>query len=240
MSETRIYEPKNGEEPYLRDVERSTLRRNFVCGIIVGLVSGLFIILIIYTVFSYVSNWMLPNTFSPDFPLHTVIFEEDEIYAAASSPDTNDVWDNLMPPGEGFVLVGNPEKYGLRPGLPSVNGPDRYPVSVFHQLHCLGMIRESYNSALLGVRPHSQDDENFPDELAHESNREDIGHCFDYIRQALMCSADMTIEWAMEMPDGKPPSAVDGWGIPHTCRNWNDVLKWMAEHRSPVNSSGIA
>ncbi|KAJ8062727.1 hypothetical protein OCU04_007991 [Sclerotinia nivalis] len=240
MSETHIYEPKNDEEPYLRDVGTSNLRQNFVYGVIVGLLCGLSIILVIYTAFSYVSNWRSPNTFPPDFPFHPVIFEEDEIYAAASSPDTNAAWDNLMPPGRGFVLVENPEKYGLRPGLPSINGPDRYSVSVFHQLHCLGMIRESYNSALLGVRPHIQGDENLSDESAQESNKEHIGHCFDYIRQALMCSADMTIEWAMEMPDGKAPFTVDGWGITHTCRNWDDVLKWMAEHRSPVNSSGIA
>ncbi|CAD6446913.1 3ae1a250-aadf-473e-9b7e-67ae259eaffa [Sclerotinia trifoliorum] len=250
MSETRIYEPsisrtflpylsllnpkiENDEEPYLRDAERSTLRRNFVYGIIVGLLSGLSIILVLYTMLSYVSNWRSPNTFSPDFPLHPVIFQEDEIYAAASSPDTDAAWDNLMPPGRGFVLVENPEKYGLRPGLPSVNGPDQYSVSVFHQLHCLGMIRESYNSALPGVWPHIQGDKNLSDKSAQESNREYIGHCFDYIRQSLMCSADMTIEWAMEMPDGKPPFTIDGWGITHNCRNWDDVLKWMAEHKEP-------
>lgn len=102
------------------------------------------------------------------------------------------------------------------------------------------MIRESYNSVLMGVRPHIHADENLSDSAAQESEKEHTSHCFDYLRQAMMCSADMTIEWAMEMPDGKPPLTVDGWGITHMCRDWKHVLKWMGEHRSPVNSSGIA
>ncbi|TGO76835.1 hypothetical protein BELL_0134g00070 [Botrytis elliptica] len=230
----------NNEGPYLRDGDAAALRRKFLYGVAFGLLSGLSIILVIYATFSYISNWSVPQTFPPDFPSHPVMFEEDERYAAASSPETDSAWDSLMPAGRGFILVENPEKYGLRPGLPSANGPDRYSVSVFHQLHCLGMIRESYNSVLMGVRPHIHGDENLSDSAAQESEKEHTSHCFDYLRQAMMCSADMTIEWAMEMPDGKPPFTVDGWGITHMCRDWKHVLKWMGEHRSPVNSSGIA
>ncbi|KAF7883188.1 uncharacterized protein EAF01_011697 [Botrytis porri] len=231
---------ENDEGPYLRDDDAATLRRKFLYGVIVGLFGGLSTILLIYVTFSYISNWRVPQKFSPNFPSHPVIFEEDERFAAASSPETDSAWDNLMPAGRGFILVENPEHYGLRPGLPSANGLDRYSVSVFHQLHCLGMIRESYNSVLKEVRPHIHGDENLSNSAAQESEKEHTSHCFDYLRQAMMCSADLTIEWAMEMPDGKPPFTVDGWGITHTCRNWQNVLKWMGEHRSPVNSSGIA
>ncbi|KAF7943964.1 hypothetical protein EAE96_010377 [Botrytis aclada] len=231
---------EHDEGPYLRDGDAAALRRKFLCGVIVGLLSGLSIILVNYATFSYISYWSLQQTFPPDFPSHRVMFEEDERYAAAFSPEIDSAWDDLMPAGRGFILVEDPKKYGLRPGLPSVNGPDRYSVSVFHQLHCLGMIRESYNSVLMGVRLHIHGDEDLSDSAAQESEKEHISHCFDYLRQAMMCSVDMTIEWAMEMPDGKPPFTVDGWGITHTCRDWELVLKWMGEHRSPVNSSGIA
>ncbi|QSZ36207.1 hypothetical protein DSL72_007333 [Monilinia vaccinii-corymbosi] len=257
MAEVYLYEPntsrtslpyhsllnpkiENDDAPYLRDSETTALRREFLYGVIVGLFGGVSAILLIYATFSYISNWGIPKTFPPDFPLHPVTFLEEEVFAAASSPETNAAWDNLMPAGRGFILVEEPEKYGLKPGLPSLNGPDRYSISAFHQLHCLGMIRESYNSALLGQRPHIHGDENLSDAAAQESNKEHTGHCFDYIRQAIICSADMTIEWAMEMPDGKAPFTVDGWGITHTCRDWESVLKWMGEHRSPVNVSGIA
>jgi hypothetical protein len=26
------------------------------------------------------------------------------------------------------------------------------------------------------------------------------------------------------------PDAVDGWGIPHECKNWNTITSYMDEH----------
>ena len=46
-----------------------------------------------------------------------------------------------------------------------------------------------------------------------------IHHCFDYIRQSLMCAGDMAMEWPRTETDGRRV-AVDGWGIPHECKNW--------------------
>ena len=74
-------------------------------------------------------------------------------------------------------------------------------------------------------------------------------HCFDYIRQALMCHADLTVEWPRTEADGRR-FAVDGWGIEHQCTSWvscaalsswgldgnvltfvqDAVLKFMDEH----------
>ncbi|KAI9640575.1 hypothetical protein NHQ30_010873 [Ciborinia camelliae] len=248
---------ENDEAPYLGDSGTNALQRKFLYGVMVGLLSGLAVILFIYATFSYIFNSTIPRTFPPDCEFlmilfclmqaqacsvhkhsyqvvssHTVTFQKYEIFEAAPSPDTDAAWDNLMPAGRGFILVEEPEKYGLRPGLPTLNGPDRYSVS--------GVIRESYYSTLLGTRPHIHGDEKLSDAAAQESDREHTGHCFDYLRQAIMCSADMTIEWAEEVPEGKAPFSVDGWGIPHMCRNWEGVLKWMGEHRSPANFSGIA
>lgn len=59
---------------------------------------------------------------------------------------------------------------------------------------------------------------------AHEPNREKrarhshIVHCFDYLRQAIECAADMTIEWA-DLSDPHDPK-INGWGITHQqCRD---------------------
>ena len=49
---------------------------------------------------------------------------------------------------------------------------------------------------------------------------EHIHHCFDYLRQTIQCAGDMSIEWAREAPEGVQRKAVDGWGIPHECKNW--------------------
>lgn len=43
----------------------------------------------------------------------------------------------------------------------------------------------------------------------------------DYIRQLIMCRADMTIEWAAPYPDALGNSDhIDGYGVPHTCTKW--------------------
>lgn len=46
-----------------------------------------------------------------------------------------------------------------------------------------------------------------------------IHHCFDYLRQALMCAGDMTVEWPREEDDGSR-FAFDGWGVTHQCKSW--------------------
>jgi len=46
-----------------------------------------------------------------------------------------------------------------------------------------------------------------------------VWHCFDYIRQALMCAGDMTVEWPRTEEDGRR-FAVDGWGVTHECKDW--------------------
>lgn len=70
------------------------------------------------------------------------------------SVESDAAWESLMPgqwvihgfqnvfltmrkEGRGFVLVEHPEAYNLLPGIPTDVGPDRYSVSMFHQLHCL-------------------------------------------------------------------------------------------------------
>lgn len=43
-----------------------------------------------------------------------------------------------------------------------------------------------------------------------------VGHCFDYIRQGIMCAGDMSLE------GGAAPDrvVVDGMETPHRCRSW--------------------
>ena len=41
-------------------------------------------------------------------------------------------------------------------------------------------------------------------------------HCVDYLKQNILCEADTTLEWRSE----SNPEHVDGYGIPHQCRDW--------------------
>jgi hypothetical protein len=57
-----------------------------------------------------------------------------------------------------------------------------------------------------------------------------LNHCFDYLRQAVMCSADMSLEKARIDEQGQVELAVDGWGVEHQCRSWDAVETFAAKH----------
>lgn len=90
-----------------------------------------------------------------------------------------------------------------------------YDVSMYHQLHCLSQIRE-----YMFLLKYAVDDNcTKVQEVKHnllDSREHHIEHCLDYIRQAIMCAGDMTLEWPREEDDGRR-DAVDGWGVEHRC-----------------------
>jgi hypothetical protein len=57
------------------------------------------------------------------------------------------------------------------------------------------------------------------DEDLIEPSMMHVYHCFDYIRQALMCAGDLTLEWPRTEKNGQR-FAVDGWGVSHQCKSW--------------------
>lgn len=68
---------------------------------------------------------------------------------------------------------------------------------------------------------------------------EHVEHCFDYLRQALMCSADTTIEHAMVEGNGNRIQ-VDGWGATHKCKNWYSLWEFVVDCQAPEVIVGIA
>ena len=105
-------------------------------------------------------------------------------------------------------------------------------MSVFHQLHCLGVLRYSW-FALLGDQ-----DPSVERPLHHLAPAAAI-HCFDFLRQAIMCSADTTMELArFRAPDGTIHTA-HGWGVEHRCKDWDAVWDWTMRYHAHDNRTGI-
>ena len=52
-------------------------------------------------------------------------------------------------------------------------------------------------------------------------------HCFEYLRQALMCSADSSIE-----PAGKRIEGFLGWGFQRQCRDYGGLMDWAEKWRA--------
>ncbi|KAF8514434.1 hypothetical protein BU17DRAFT_52579, partial [Hysterangium stoloniferum] len=91
-------------------------------------------------------------------------------------------------------------------------GPDKrwFIPAIYHQLHCLDAIRVSFVTNGSYAAAHTQ-------------------HCLRYLRQAVLCSADMTLEetvWKTNL-HGKRVPAADGVGMVHRCKDWTVLREWM-------------
>jgi hypothetical protein len=82
-------------------------------------------------------------------------------------------------------------------------------MSVFHQLHCLSYLAEHFQQGYGGAE--------LDGEVAHHS-----AHCFNYLRQGIMCAADTTLEGKTE--------AGPGEGSEHECVDYDALLDWANKH----------
>ena len=121
--------------------------------------------------------------------------------------------------GRGFVYIPDWEKYDLPPGQNTSYGMI-YSTAVFHQMHCLGQIRRFSWMFLDAIANNDTlEQENIKNMFIKMDHSEHMNHCFDYLRQTIQCGGDMAMEWPRTEPNGLR-IAVDGWGIPHECKDW--------------------
>jgi len=152
-------------------------------------------------------------------------------YRGTPTPELDEAWDRITTNNSLWPIRITDEdlkkinksgrssnvKYRERDG-----GGNMGSIEVFHQLHCLNMLRKY----------------TYPKEYPHMQElwttrpkfmRSHLDHCIEIIRQNLMCSADTGIisyDW------------VSGWEVPfpdfntyHKCRNFDAILDWTTNHR---------
>ncbi|PYI04755.1 hypothetical protein BO78DRAFT_347040 [Aspergillus sclerotiicarbonarius CBS 121057] len=137
-----------------------------------------------------------------------VFMEYNSTFTLHPSPESDAAWDSLFPKGKGFVKH------------PTI-APETSGIVVYHGLHCLNALREVYYAAVDGQLSH------MTEEHDHQTDPHHVRHCFDYLRQSLMCSADTNLE-----PVTKDLKGVTGWGFSRTCRNLDSVKSWAEENWS--------
>ncbi|KAF2213864.1 hypothetical protein CERZMDRAFT_95894 [Cercospora zeae-maydis SCOH1-5] len=198
-----------------------------------------------------------------DVPLESVIFQPNPKFSffsqfsnsTPSSPSdaySDAAWTSLLlPAGEGFVFVEKPERFQLPAGREAHQRDESqsgafYDVSVFHQLHCLVKIREHVRLVEFALHEIARDREAGNDELTKEYLRRlleplrqerHMGHCFDYLRQGIMCAGDMSLEGVVvgeEKENGVMRRGggrvVDGWGMKHECKSWDAIMQYVREN----------
>ena len=83
---------------------------------------------------------------------------------------------------------------------------------MFHQIHCLHIIRLAL---INGPNDHS-------------------GHCLNFLRQAILCNSDTTLDPLVTDLDGMT-TGTDGLGVMHVCRDWSQVYVFVTENqKSPM------
>ncbi|KAJ7268003.1 hypothetical protein C8J57DRAFT_1326357 [Mycena rebaudengoi] len=93
-------------------------------------------------------------------------------------------------------------------------GPEKTPymLSMFHQLKCLDILRRMYVED-------------------HHGELDAIGrHCLNYLRQTVLCRADLRLE-SLQDPDGL--HAIDMYGD-FTCTDWRQVYATVEENEKSM------
>ncbi|KAI1308849.1 hypothetical protein F5Y03DRAFT_383282 [Xylaria venustula] len=129
-----------------------------------------------------------------------------------SGTEDEPIWDTLVPNGLGYFKD-------------SILAPNLSIPTVIHQLHCLYVIRRAYYSQSADL----QDFDFNEDRSIH------LPHCFDYLRQGIICSADTTVEDAINVADS---NGFPGSGFARTCYDY-DALKEFLSTRRAFDATGF-
>ncbi|KAE8350326.1 hypothetical protein BDV28DRAFT_151033 [Aspergillus coremiiformis] len=159
-------------------------------------------------------------------PPRAVTFLPHDEYTQQPPEKPGSVWDKLIPPGRGFVKAIRTKSGSLAfeeySSAAHETNPSKnvYSISAFHQMHCLAVIYNALSSK-----------QNSGHKSRHDHS-DHTNHCIDYLRQAIMCASDATLE-SSEVLDGNGNStrAVDGWNNTHQCRDWDSLYEFASRHR---------
>lgn len=159
-----------------------------------------------------------PNALDIELP-HVAMTFEDSPHYPLDSDDADAEWQSIYPGRSfGFVRLG-PEKrfFGL---------------SVYHSLHCLNSLR----AAILGrmheplvpaeLIPEYPFNSSHHDAFARRELLPHADHCLGYLRQTILCNADLTLE--PEYYEGA--GDVPGSGATHVCRDWGTLYSFVEEN----------
>ncbi|KAG2751562.1 hypothetical protein P692DRAFT_20830824 [Suillus brevipes Sb2] len=164
-------------------------------------------------------------------------FRSNSIYSKGLLQEIDSAWDSVSFDGRRPVRMTLDQllRTGEKPSPAMVKYPDEYgggymaTVEVFHQLHCLDMLRRA-----------SHGDQYYHHGVMHESDEEYrtyLDHCIEWLRQSAMCSSDVTMvtrEWVSGITT--PVANFDGR---RECRNFEKILNWVDEHRVFVPPSKL-
>ncbi|EFY97814.2 hypothetical protein MAA_06597 [Metarhizium robertsii ARSEF 23] len=150
--------------------------------------------------------------------LFTSGFGSQKTKYMGNSTAADDAWKALYPRTVVRIPKSSADQL-VNQTIPLNGDEDHFPVliSVFHEMHCLDSIRHIYFGHTKGFDQNPVINEAI---LAPEH----IDHCFDSLRQTLMCGGDvapMPYKWVEERK-----KALGHLDVQHTCRDYEALLEW--------------
>jgi hypothetical protein len=94
---------------------------------------------------------------------------------------------------------------------------------------CQHTLQLAYYTQLHNIESvnNSTPDDSFVATFRANTDLKHIQHCFDYIRQALICAAGTNLEMR-----NATTGRTNGWGVERLCRNYDGVVKWAEKWRN--------
>ncbi|KAG2022375.1 hypothetical protein CC2G_000131 [Coprinopsis cinerea AmutBmut pab1-1] len=122
---------------------------------------------------------------------------QESTHFPLSGPEAKDEWLWTATVGDGHVRLGKDMRM--------------FAVAMFHQLHCLRGVRNALEKGWKNLHP---------------ARKGHINHCFNYLRQWALCSADVTLEPGDFMTRN---FTVERAGATHTCVDWIPAYDFMRD-----------
>ncbi|TDL29700.1 hypothetical protein BD410DRAFT_780178 [Rickenella mellea] len=145
--------------------------------------------------YSYI-DYDYPEFYPMDDLNDVLMTVEESVHYPLDGPESIYEWASNAPSGYGYVRLGSNHR--------------TLCVSMFHQLHCLRLIRNAL------INPED------PLSSIYHSH-----HCLNYIRQSALCSPDLTLE---PFDPLERDFSVDRIGATHVCRDWSAVYSEMSRN----------
>jgi len=102
-------------------------------------------------------------------------------------------------------------------------GKEVYTIAVFHELHCLMHLSGYIDKLVMQIRK--------KDSTLDEGAIWHNDHCFNYLRNALLCCGDTTLEGQAQTPELEGVAGTDGTGAVHICRNFDEIKAYAEKTR---------
>ncbi|KAI3612864.1 hypothetical protein WG66_005458 [Moniliophthora roreri] len=148
-------------------------------------------------------------------------------YMGDPSPELDKAWDDLYGFGINKISKDDADQLPVKTvRIPS--DPDHYVVAldVYHQLHCLNLIRKAfYWDYYHKLHPG-------PVINSSISEEEHVPHCIEHLRQSIVCASDVSaIVWYWDVEKNKTISRP---AVPHTCKNFDKISEWANQPENRI------